>query len=168
MTKEEFAKGMTFLSVAYQKPLTADQVAVWYSFFENDSLIEFKKAVQKLAVSTKFFPSIAELKEAIAEDAVGMLSADQAWDKVLYAVRKYGWCNAKAAMESLPPAAQLTVNHLGGFQRICEAEDLEWTRKDFMKAYDVNKHREQMDYTTGTLITLADVVEKKKMLEGGQ
>ena len=166
MTREEFANGMAFMATIYSKDMTAEQVGIWYSFFENDSFEEFQKAVRKLAVSTKFFPSIAELKEAIAEDAVGMISADQAWDKVLYAVRRYGWCNAEAAMKSLPTAAQLTVNHLGGFQRICESEDLEWTRKDFMKAYDVNKNRDQMDYTTGTLITLADVVEKKKMLEG--
>lgn len=166
MTKEEFAKGMTFLSVVYSKPLTADQVAVWYTFFETDSLDQFKKAVQKLAVSSKYFPSIAELKEAIAEDAVGMLSADQAWDRVLYAIRKFGWCQAEEAMKSLPESVQLTVNHMGGFKRMCESEDLEWRRKDFMKAYEVNKNREQLDYTTGTLITIADVAEKKKMLEG--
>ena len=166
MTREEFANGMAFMATIYSKDMTAEQVGIWYSFFENDSFEEFQRAVRKLAVSTKFFPSIAELKEAIAEDAVGMLSADQAWDKVLYAVRRYGWCNAETAMKILPAAAQLTVNHLGGFKRICESEDLEWTRKDFIKAYDANKNREQLNYTTGTLISLADVVEKKKLLEG--
>jgi hypothetical protein len=84
---------------------------------------------------------------------------------VLYAIRKWGWCNAEDAMKSLPPVAQLTVNHLGGFKRVCEAEDLEWMRKDFMKVYETNKGREQFDYTTGTLVTIADVAERKKRLE---
>lgn len=166
MTREEFANGMAFMATIYSKDMTAEQVGVWYSFFENDSFEEFQKAVRKLAVSSKYFPSIAELKEAIAEDAVGMLSADQAWDRVLYAIRKFGWCQAEEAMKSLPESVQLTVNHMGGFKRMCESEDLEWRRKDFMKAYEVNKNREQLDYTTGTLITIADVVAKKKLLEG--
>ena len=165
MTKEEFANGMAFMSNIFSKDMTAEQVGVWYTFFENDSFADFQKAVRKLAVSAKFFPSIAELKEVMAEDAVGMLTADQAWDKVLYAVRKYGVWQADKAMKSLPDAVRLTVNHLGGFKRICESEELEWTRKDFMKIYDTNKNREQMNYTTGTLVTLADVVEKKKQLE---
>jgi hypothetical protein len=102
----------------------------------------------------------------MAEDAVGMLTADQAWDGVLYAVSKYGAWQTEEAMKSLPAAVQMTVNHLGGFQRICMSEDLEWTRKDFMKAYEVNKNREELNYTTGTLVTIADVVAKKKLLEG--
>lgn len=165
MTKEEFAKGMAILSAVYSKPMPPEQVAIWYTFFENDSLEDFKKAVLTVSATSKFFPSIAELKEVMAEDAVGMLTADQAWDKVLYAVRKYGVWQADKAMESLPDAVRLTVNHLGGFKRICESEELEWTRKDFMKAYEVNKNREELNYTTNTLVTLADVVEKKKQLE---
>lgn len=168
MTKEEFANGMAFMSNIFSKDMTAEQVGVWYSFFENDNFESFQKAVRKLAVTSKFFPSIAELKEVMAEDAVGMLTADQAWDGVLYAVRKYGAWQTEEAMKSLPAAVQMTVNHLGGFQRICMSEDLEWTRKDFMKAYEVNKNREELNYTTGTLVTIADVVEKKKLLEGEQ
>lgn len=165
MTKEDFAKGMAFLSGVYSKSLTPEQLAIWYTFFEGNTLEEFQKAIRKLAVTSKFFPAIAELKEAMAEDAVGMLTADQAWDGVLYAVRKYGAWQADEAMKSLPPAVQLTVNHLGGFQRICMSEDLEWTRKDFMKAYDVNKNREELNYTTGTLVSIADVVARRKKLE---
>lgn len=165
MTKEEFANGMAFMSNIFSKDMTAEQVGAWYSFFRNDKFADFQRAVRKLAVTSKFFPSIKELKEVMAEDAVGMLTADQAWDGVLYAVRKYGAWQAEEAMKSLPAAVQLTVNHLGGFQRICMSEDLEWTRRDFMKAYDVNKNREELTYTTGTLVTIADVVERKKRLE---
>lgn len=167
MTKEDFAKGMAFLSGVYSKSLTPEQLAIWYTFFETDTLEEFQRAVRIVSVRSKFMPSIAELKEAIAEDAVGMIPADQAWDKVLYAIRKFGWCQADDAMKSLPPVAQLTVNHLGGFKRICESEDLEWTRKDFMKIYDTNKNREQFEYTTGTLVSIADVVARRKRLEAG-
>lgn len=166
MTKEDFAKGVAFLSAVYSKSLTPDQVAIWYTFFEGNSLEEFQKAIRIVSVRSRFFPSIAELKEVMAEDAVGMLTADQAWDGVLYAVRKYGAWQTEEAMKSLPAAVQMTVNHLGGFQRICMSEDLEWTRKDFMKAYEVNKNREELNYTTGTLVTIADVVAKKKLLEG--
>lgn len=166
MTKQEFANGMAYLATIYGQDMNSERMSAWYSLFETDSYEEFVNAAKKCALTSKFFPSIAELKEAIAEDAVGMLSADQAWDKVLYAVRRYGWCNADEAMKSLPEPVQLTVNHLGGFARICASEKLEWTRKDFIKAYDANKNREQLNYTTGTLISLADVVEKKKLLEG--
>lgn len=165
MTKEEFAKGIAFLSAVYTKALTPEQVAVWYTFFKDDKIEEFQTAVKKISVKSKYWPSIAEIKDVMAEDAVGIIPADQAWNKVLDAIRKHGWCNAEAAMQSLPAAARLTVNHMGGFARLCESEDIEWTRKDFIKAYEINKNREQMDYATGTLITIADVAAKKKLLE---
>lgn len=166
MTKQEFANGMAFLATVYGQDMTSERMTAWFSLFEMNTLEEFAAAARKCALTSKFFPSVAELKAAIAESAVGMISADEAWNKILEAIRRFGWWKSEEAMKSLPPAVARSVNNMGGFKRLCESEDLEWTRKDFMKIYEIQKNRDETDYTTGTLITIADVVAKKKLLEG--
>lgn len=166
MTREEFLQGITFLNIAYQKDMTQDQVAVWYSFFENDSIDVFQKAIKTVCATSRFFPSIAEIKAAMAESDLNRLSSDQAWNNVQYAISRYGYYQPEKAMESLTPEEQATVKSLGGFQKLCQQENNEWLRKDFCKIYDDMKGRDLVKYVTGDLISIADIQEKKKLLEG--
>lgn len=166
MTREEFLKGILFLTTAYSKDLTQEQVGVWYSFFETDNFETFRKAVKTVCATSKFFPSIAEIKSAMAESDLNRLSSDQAWNNVQYAISRYGYYRSAEAMASLTAEEQATVKSLGGFQRLCQQENDEWLRKDFCKIYDDMKGRDLIKYATGDLISIADIQEKKKLLEG--
>lgn len=166
MTREEFLKGVLFLTTAYSKELSQEQVGIWYSFFERDNFESFRKAVKEICVTSKFFPSIAEIKAVMAENDLNRLSSDQAWNNVQNAIGRYGFYQPEIAMESLTPEEQATVKSLGGFQRLCQQENTEWLRKDFCKIYDDMKGRDITKYATGDLITIADIQAKKKLLEG--
>lgn len=166
MTKEEFANGMAFMSNIFSKDMTAEQVGVWYSFFETDNFETFRKAVKTVCATSRFFPSIAEIKLAMAESDLNRLSSDQAWNNVQYAISRYGYYRSAEAMASLTAEEQATVKSLGGFQRLCQQENDEWLRKDFCKIYDDMKGRDLIKYATGDLISIADIQEKKKLLEG--
>lgn len=166
MTREEFLKGILFLTTAYSKELSQEQVGIWYSFFESDNYDTFRKAVKKVCVTSRFFPSIAEIKTSMAETDLKQISSDQAWNDVQKAIAKYGYYRPAEAMESLTTETQAAVRSLGGFQRLCQQENTEWLRKDFCKIYDDMKGRDITKYATGDLISIADIREHQKQIEG--
>lgn len=165
MTEQEFLKIMTFMSVAYSKEVDAEQTSVWYTFFRDDDYDRCRMAVKQLCVTSKFFPSIAEIKAAMAENDTQQLTADQAWEQVQKAISRYGYYQAEEAMKSLPETTQYAVVQLGGFQRVCSSESGDWLRKDFAKIYDDLRSRNITRYVTGDIITIADIREHQKKLE---
>ena len=166
MTREEFLAGLKVLTMAYSKDMTQEQTAMWYSFFSFDDFQTFRTAVKKLCVTSRFFPSIADIKATMAETDLRRIPADEAWNDVQCAIRKYGYYRPDEAMESLTPETQAAVRSLGGFQRICVQDNNEWLRKDFTKIYDEMKGRDITKYATGDLISIADIREHQKMIEG--
>ncbi len=67
MTKEQFAKAMTYLGVVFNKEFTSAQVSIWYEYFANVEEDTFKNAIKKLAIKQKFLPAVSELVEMCAE-----------------------------------------------------------------------------------------------------
>lgn len=167
MTAEEFLKAMKILVLAYDKEMPQEQLNAWYPFFAKDDYTVFKKSVTRIISTNKFFPSIAELKEEIARVANPPLqgNADDAWESVLLAVRKYGYYNPKEAMESLNPMTQRTVRLLGGFQRICVSEDGDWLRKNFKALYEeASGHAQRVAQITNGALTNEELATKAQML----
>lgn len=92
MSIEEFTKAMVFLGMSYDKEFTQDKIKVWYEMFKENNINEFKIAIKRLIVSSKYLPSIAEIKSEIAllNHKELQLNPDEEWELVLSAVRKYG------------------------------------------------------------------------------
>lgn len=61
MTKEQFAKAMSYLGILYNKEFDSTQVSIWYEYFHEIDEITFKKAIKKMAVTNKYIPTIAEM-----------------------------------------------------------------------------------------------------------
>lgn len=165
MTREEFLKAITYMGIAYNKEFTQEQVGVWYGFFEDADFERFKSAVKRLINTSRFLPSVADIKAEMAETDLDELTGDQAWYGLLGAISKYGYYHAEEAMAALPDLTRQTVNSLGGFQKICASEMNEWLRKDFIGVYDDMRKRGIRKYVTGDMITIADVAKKKEALE---
>lgn len=165
MQKEEFLTAVTFLGLVYSKELTQEQVAAWYTFFREDDYDELRNAIKRLSVKSKFFPSVAELKEEMAVRAAPELDADEAWSSVIRAIGRYGYYNPEEAMSSMSDLTQNTIRSMGGFQRICASEDNEWLRKDFCRIYNDMKARNIEHYVTGDLISIADVLARQRLLD---
>lgn len=166
MTRENFIQGMTVLLNAYSKDMTKEQIEAWWPFFADDDYDEFRMAVKKVILTSKFFPSLAEIKEAMAKGVTNQIPAVEAWQMLQDAIGRFGYYQAEAAMASLPLPIQNTVKSLGGFQRICQSEEVDWLMKDFMRIYNDINDRAQEQYITGTLISWTDIAAKKKLLEG--
>lgn len=167
MNKEQFLKGITFLTIAYNKEFTEEQVSVWYEFFKDENYDNFRAAVKRIIPKKQFIPSIAELKQEIAfiSNPILQLNVDEEWDSVLKAIRKFGSYRSKEAMESLNPYTANIVRQIG-YARICLSENIQWERKEFMELFKMNKERD-----TNTLMlseptmTLAELSRMAKLKE---
>lgn len=176
MTKEQFLKGITFLTIAYNKEFTEEQVSVWYEFFKEEDYDAFRKAVKRIIPLKQFMPSIAELKQEIAtiSNPVLQLNAEDEWDNVLKAVKKYGSYRQDEAIQSLKPYTRNIVRQVG-YMRICMSENIQWERKEFMELFNTNKERDtetlmlsEPTMTLGELTRIAALKEEERLLLEGE
>ena len=144
MNIEQFIKGLKFLGIAYNKEFNEEQAKVWYEFFKNESYDDFRNAVKRIIPKKQFMPSIAELKQEITllSNPVLQMNADQEWDKVIKAVKRFGSYRQDEAMKSLNPYTANIVRQVG-YMRICMSEHIQWERKEFMELFNTNKERDE-------------------------
>lgn len=107
--------------------------------------LEFSKAfiaAQQLTKTSKWPPSIAEIRAAYTELLLpDLVDAEQAWGMVIGAISKYGGIHSSdKAMASLPRQVQEAVKWIGGISAICKADNPEVMRGQFTRTMDaVNK-----------------------------
>ena len=172
MNKEQFIKGLKYLGIAYNKEFTEEQATVWYEFFKDTDYEVFRQGVKRIIPKKQFIPSIAELKQEIAliSNPVLQLNADEEWESVLKAIRKYGYYKQDEAMASLKPYTRNIVRQIG-FSRLCQSEAIQWERKEFIELFNNNQDRDQTSLmlnepqlTLGELTRMAKLKEQE-MLE---
>ena len=174
MTKENFLKGITYLGIAYNKSFDEQQVSVWYDFFKDTDYEVFRQAVKRIIPKSKYLPSIAELREEIAEltNPMLQLDVDEEWNSVIKAIRQYGSYNGIAALESMKPETREIVKTIGWY-RLCMSENIEFERRTFKELF-TNKQTSakkvgvinEPQLTLGELTKLAQS-KNINLLEGG-
>lgn len=167
MNQEQFLKGLKYLGAAYNKQFDEEQAAVWYDFFKDTDYEVFRTGVKRIIPKKQFMPSIAELKQEIAliSNPVLQLNADEEWDEVINAVRKYGSYREDEALNSLKPYTKYIARQVG-FKRICMSENIQWERKEFMDLFNTNKERDMETLMIGEpKLTLAEIKRLAELKE---
>ena len=125
MTGEEVCTLLQTLSVLYPgsrveaNPLT---VQLWTEMLEDLPAQAVMLAVKRMAARLKFAPTIADIREAVAqmaEEARGTLSAGEAWDKVCSAVHRFGVYRGDEAHAFLGEELWTAVRWVGGWNQLC-------------------------------------------------
>ena len=144
MSKEDFAKIMTYLGTIYGKQFNKEELTVWYSFFYQVNSNIFKIAIKNLAEKTKYIPSIAEIKNEILriQNPELKLNAEEQWAEVLKVIRKYGYYQSEKALQNLLPYTREIVEKMN-FQEICKSENINWERKVFIETFNACKKNRQ-------------------------
>jgi len=93
---EVFSQGMLFLATIYDKleRITTDGAIakLWYESLKDLDDEAFKYAVDTIAKTSKFAPSIAEIREKAWEyKHPDTLTAEQAWEIIYNDLHKYGF-----------------------------------------------------------------------------
>lgn len=96
LSAEVFSQGMLFLATIYDKleRITTDGAIakLWYNSLKDLDDEAFKYAVDTIAKTSKFAPSIAEIREKAWEyKHPDTLTAEQAWEIIYNDLHKYGF-----------------------------------------------------------------------------
>jgi len=125
-----------------------------------------EKALIKVLSTAKYFPAVAEIREAATELTTPLpMTAAEAWGQVMEAVRKFGSYRAKEAMEWMDPQVANMVRRFG-FVDICRSEEIGVIRGQFIKLWESQSKREKELSVMPAQIKqlILGVADKKKLL----
>lgn len=171
MTKAETVKLLSAISLLWPRvkdPADPERarmgVELWHDLIGDVDYHVAMTAVKVLAVTSRYQPTIAEVRQEIARitDPEPDLTSGQAWEAAKRAISAYGYYQESAAMRSLPPRVAQAVQAIG-WQDLCgaNAATIGVERGQFCRAYD-----QQMAQTMRTRCLPAGLHQEIKVLTG--
>lgn len=102
-----------------------------------------EKALLKVLSTSKFFPTLAEIREASVQlTQPRSMDAIEAWGMIVQAIRKYGMYDQVKAMESFPPEVAEMVRRFT-WRELCLNENPDTLRAQFRMAWETQSKRER-------------------------
>jgi hypothetical protein len=102
-----------------------------------------KAALIKVLATARFWPTVAEIREAAAEIINPQLpSPIEAWGEVVQAIKIYGLYRQEEGISSLSPITKRVVQNIG-WREICLCEQPDVIRGQFRMAYEQYAKREK-------------------------
>lgn len=133
--KKRLAELVTLLAEGFRQAVTEATLLAYWMALSDLSLKSVETAVQKALRECKFMPTAAELRALTGELSIAQ-RASIAFEAVAKATLTHG---GYKSVNFTDPLCNAVVRNLGGWQRLCEVEDVEefekWIRKDFERVY---------------------------------
>lgn len=150
MTREEIVKLLAVLKANYSgalKDMTRQEaegkINLWITMFADTDKEIMNLAIQKMIATSKYFPTVAEVRETIAEISTGyIIDGGEAWGEVIAAIRNYGQYRETKALESMSEMTRTVVQRMG-WHNLCMSEDMEIDRAHFLKIYQAEEKRQK-------------------------
>ena len=143
MTEREAKALVTLLKSMY--PHTEVSRETWQGYAHYLADLDFdqaKAAVDELVVTSRFFPSVAEIRELVADHACGLPSEEEAWHEVEEAIRRFDSADSSTWTYSSDfscPAVGAAAQSMGGVSAMHEARELAFSRREFMRSYAASR-----------------------------
>jgi len=137
-SKDLIVKIIIGMAAAYPNfQIRKDTITVYVEMLKDIPPEELDRAAKLVLVRSKFFPTIAEIREAVAElrtegQRAGILSAVDAWNSVLEQVRFVGSYGSPKFAD--PITARIVAGM--GWNNICMSENQMADRAHFLKMYN--------------------------------
>lgn len=154
MNREETAKLFFLIKGSYPAyykdidEITAKiLITSWHhSFMDIPAKVVFLLA-QKHIMTNTFPPTIAELREQVikATNPDAIVTPEEAWEKVILAVKKFGYYRQDEAFQSFTNPIKRAVKAIG-WQNICMSENIGIERANFFKMYNAFEKDKQEQY----------------------
>lgn len=110
MNKEDFIKLMVGTSKVYDRNLDQETLEIWLHFFKDNTIEEFKNAINNHIKTSSKFPTIAEIKSSIYENTHKTDDNNELWNSLLKAISN-GSYHAEEEFEKLPELVKLYVRN---------------------------------------------------------
>lgn len=156
---------MSLLNQAYPdaKYETNDTlIDLWVSILGRYELSVLKAATVKLISESSFAPKIADIVKQIRSLlSLGQPTAAEAWGIVAQSLREYGYYEQQKGRDCLLPMIRRVVDQIG-YRNLCECEQVEIIRAQFMRMYDqeIGRHQEALMLPQGVGEVVAQIAEK--------
>ena len=145
MTKDEFRVLAKGLKAVYTQPNflpDAEAIQIWYELLKDLDYATANIAIQKHMVSSKYPPTIADIREQATEVSYGKAPLwSDGWEQVLRAMRLYGAYRLQEALDSMDDITRKAVERLG-FKELCMSENIAVDRANFRMAFEQLANRE--------------------------
>lgn len=138
MTKQEFMKIAAAINTYYpkDKPFPNQEAAqLWYEEFKDLPYDAVQMGLRRHVNTSKWCPTIAELKEAIVTNIAGNKDWGVAWNECINAISRYGQYQEEEALESMSPLTRQIVKRLG-YRDLCLSENQMQDRANFRMVFD--------------------------------
>jgi len=148
MTQKETSILLGMLRVAYPRfyaEISPEDITVsvgtWTMMLSDTTLEVATVALQRLIATSKFPPTIAEMRESIATVQYPSLpDAGDAWGEVNDAIRNYGYYRQAEALASMREPVRLAVERMG-WRDLCMSENGMADRAHFLRIYESMEKR---------------------------
>jgi len=127
-----------------------------------------EKSLLKVLSTSKFFPTISEIREAAAQiTQPRTMDAMEAWGLINQAIRKYGHYRPEDGLNSLPDDVRQMAERFG-WRELCLNENPDTLRAQFRMAWETQSKRENELKALPTEIRelIGGMAEGMKMIEG--
>lgn len=170
MTRQEFAQIVLAITTFYptENALNSEQsVKLWFEMLKDLDYQDLTIALQKHVTTKRYFPSIAELREACVSVQKGEIATwSEGWAELVDAIRYYGYMREIEGLNSLSEITRRVAQRLR-WADLCKSENVMNDRANFRMAYEQEvrkyKERQQLSPKVRELIDLATARSK-----GGQ
>lgn len=169
MSKADFVAILKRVAAAYGREPTAEQIAVYYDLLADLPQDALAIAADQACLQHRYatLPPAGLLRELALEVLCPIaMSPLEAWGHVSHAVRRHGWYNAAAALDSLPPLVAAAARMMG-WTAICQSDLPDATRAQFLKCWDavVDRVRKHTLNPPALRARIEEVREKQKRLD---
>lgn len=148
MTRDEFKILVKGMKAVYAQPtFIPDQDAfnMWFALIGDLTYDVCNISIQKYMLTNKRPPTVADIREMATTVVNGdPMTWGEGWGKAMRAIRKYGHCDPKGALDSLDPVTRKCVESIG-YMTMCMSENIMVERAHFQKIFEIFQKREQTE-----------------------
>ena len=160
------------MKAVYTQPTFLPDAAafnIWYQLLQDIDYKIANAAIQKYMLTSKFPPTIADIREQAASVVSGEKPLwSDGWEEVARAIKNYGSYGQKEAMESMSEITRMAVRRMG-YTDLCRSENPVADRANFRDIFNMIAERQvkanQLPVTLVGLIKSIRDGENKKIGE---
>jgi loader and inhibitor of G40P protein len=138
----------------------------WANAFADIPFNVVFNAVQQHILKSQFSPTVAEIRLRCVEmiKPNKPKTAQEAWESVVLAIKKFGYYQQDKAFETLEDRTKRAVRVIG-WQNICQSESVGIERANFIKFYDSYNVDAQDNYIFPKALTdkIQQIMAEQKM-----
>lgn len=161
MDKQEFQKISDAIRTYYPNSNIFPNVAaviLWYEEFKELRYEDVVAALRRHVNTSKWAPTIAELKEAVVKNAAGETDWGDHWNRAVKAIQRFGIYQEAEALDSMDPLTREVVKRLG-YKDLCRSENRMADRANFRMVFEqvINNEYEKAALPIGLQKQIAQI-----------